>query len=510
MSDEPSVVPQDEHNAVLVANAHPADWQNPEPDSCYNMVVIGAGPAGLVAAAGAAGLGAKVALVERHLMGGDCLNFGCVPSKCLVRSSRAAADMRDAVRFGVGLSTGPEVDFPAVMERMRRLRAKISRNDSVERFNSLGVDIFLGEGRFVGRHAVEVGGKTLNFNKGVIASGARAYVPPINGLADVGCLTNETVFSLTEKPDGLAVLGAGPLGCELAQAFNRLGCKVTLIHNHEHILNREDDDAAEIVERALKSDGIRLLLNCDTVGVESKDGRKVIRFEQNGKESTIEVGEILIASGRAPNVEGMNLEAAGVEYDASQGVLVDERLRTSNADIYAAGDICLKYKFTHTADATARIVLQNALFMGRKRTSALTVPWCTYTDPEIAHVGMYKEEAEEKGVETDVYTRRMRDVDRAIADGEEDGFVKIITRKGTDVIVGATIVARHAGEMISEITLAIVGNVGLGTLSNVIHPYPTQAEAIKHLADEYSRTRLTPRVRKMFEKWQALGRRCRT
>jgi len=502
----PMVLPDDVYNEALVSNVHPLDWENPEPAPRYNLVVIGAGTAGLVTAAGAAGLGAKVALVERHLLGGDCLNVGCVPSKCVIRSSRVVADIRDADQFGIRVPQGMEADFPVVMERMRRLRARISAHDSAKRFKDMGVDVFLGEGRFSRPDTVEVAGKALRFRKAVIATGTRPVHPTIEGLADAGFLTNETVFSLTERPRRLAFIGGGPIGCELAQAFRRLGCEVTLFHNASHILNREDDDAAEILQQSFIREGIRLVLNCKTKKVQKRNGNKIIHIECGGKEEEIAVDEILAGAGRAPNVEGLNLEAAGVKYDKRQGVEVNEYLRTTNPRIYACGDICLKYKFTHTADATARIVIQNALFLGRKKLSALTIPWCTYTDPEIAHVGVYERDGREKGIAVDTFIRPLNDVDRAIADGEEEGFVKIHARKGTDQVLGATIVARHAGEMLSEITLAIVGNMGLGTLANVIHTYPTQAEAIKQVADAYNRTRLTPFIKGLFTRWLAWRR----
>jgi pyruvate/2-oxoglutarate dehydrogenase complex dihydrolipoamide dehydrogenase (E3) component len=506
MQPIPAVLPLDAYNEALVSNVRPVNWENPKPAPRYNLVVIGAGTAGLVTAAGAAGLGAKVALVERHLLGGDCLNVGCVPSKCIIRSSRVVADIRDANQFGIRVPQGMEVDFPAAMERMRRLRARISAHDSAKRFKDMGVDLFLGEGHFSGPDAVEVAGKTLRFKKAVIATGTRPVHPTIEGLAEAGFLTNETVFSLTEGPRRLAVIGGGPIGCELAQAFRRLGSEVILFHNASHILNREDRDAAEILQQFFIRDGIRLVLDCKTKRVEKKNGSKVIHIECGGKGEEIAVDEILAGAGRAPNVEGLNLEAAGVKYDKREGVEANEHLQTTNPGIYAAGDICLKYKFTHTADATARMVIQNALFLGRKKLSALTIPWCTYTDPEIAHVGMYERDAQEKGIAVDTFVRPLNDVDRAIADGEEEGFVKIHVRKGTDKILGATIVARHAGEMLSEITLAIVGNLGLGTLSNVIHTYPTQAEAIKQVADAYNRTRLTPFIKGLFTRWLAWRR----
>src|SRR6266516_3764624 len=463
------VTPADAHNGRLVSNLHPPDWQNPTPAPRYNLVVIGAGTAGLVTAAGAAGLGAKVALVEKHLLGGDCLNVGCVPSKAVIRSSRAAFDANAAGRFGVRLASPAQVDFPAVMERMRKLRADISPHDSAERFAKLGVDVFLGEAHFAGTDTVHVAGQTLRFKRAVIATGARAVQPPIPGLAEAGYLTNETVFSLTQCPARLAVIGGGPIGCELAQAFQRLGSQVSLLHKNAHLLDREDMEAAALVQKAFIREGITLRLNARITRVERNRAGKLIRYELQGKEETLAVDEILAGAGRAPNIEGLNLEAAGVQYDRRKGVLVNDCLQTSNPHIYGAGDVCLAWKFTHAADFSARIVIQNALFFGRKKASALTMPWCTYTDPEIAHVGLYERDARERGLEVDTYVREFKDVDRAVLDGERAGFVKLHVRKGRDEILGATIVARHAGEMISEISVAMATRLGLGGLASVIH-----------------------------------------
>ena len=498
------VPPMDAHNETLVSNVHPSDWVNPEPASRYNLVVIGAGTAGLITAAGAAGLGAKVAVIERFLLGGDCLNVGCVPSKCLIRSSRAAEDIRTASQFGVSVADEPRVDFAAVMERMRRLRAHISRHDSAQRFRDLGVDVFLGEGQFSGSDTIQVDGKTLNFKKAVIATGARPVHPPVEGLAEAGFLTNETVFSLTERPRRLAVVGGGPIGCELAQAFRRLGSQVTLIEMSAQFLAREDPEAARLLAETFRREGIDVRLSTRLEKVTSTDTEKQLHLESGGKKEILAVEEILVGIGRAPNVENLNLEAAGVKYN-KRGVLVNDYLQTTNSRIYGAGDVCMKWKFTHAADAAARIVIQNALFLGRKKLSSLTMPWCTYTDPELAHVGLYEKEALEKGFEVDHFVRPLSEVDRGLIDGEE-GFVKVLVKKGTDQILGATIVARHAGEMISEISLAIVGGIGLKTLSNVIHPYPTQTEAIRQTADAYNRTRLTPFVKKLFSTWLAWTR----
>lgn len=499
--------PEDAYNQALVANVHPRDWTNPEPAPSYNLVVLGGGTAGLITAAGAAGLGAKVALVEREHLGGDCLNVGCVPSKALLRAARAVADVRDAGQYGVEVPDGARVNFPAVMERMRRLRSEISPHDSAQRYrDELGVDVFLGEGRFVDSDSVEVDGQQLRFRRAVIATGARAMPLPIPGLAEAGYLTNETVFSLTELPKRLAIIGAGPIGCEMAQAFARFGSQVTLLEVMPQILIREDKDAAALIQAALIRDGVSLVLGCQITGVERDGQDTVLRVEKDGQQEEIRVDAVLLGVGRAPNVEGMNLEAVDVEFDTRQGVKVDDRLQTTNPRIYAAGDICSPYKFTHMADALARVVIQNTLFVGRAKASALTVPWCTYTDPEIAHVGLYEHEAEKQGIAIQTFYQEMGQVDRAVLEGDTEGFVKIHTKAGKDTILGATIVTRHAGEMISELTLAMVGGLGLGTLARTIHTYPTQAEAIKRAADAYNRTRLTPRVKSLFTKWLAWTR----
>lgn len=497
------VTPLDEYNKHLLDNVRPENYVNPEPAARYNLVVIGAGTAGLVTAAAAAGLGAKVALVERNLMGGDCLNVGCVPSKAVIRAAHAASDIKKAARFGI-TAKDVEIDFAKAMEWMREVRSSISHHDSVARFSNLGIDIFQGNASFKDSSTVVVGDKTLRFKKAVIASGARAVELPIPGLAEAGYLTNENVFNLTERPKRLAVIGAGPIGCELAQSFARLGCEVFLLHSQDHILEREDADAAEIVQKKFIEEGITLVLKAKTERVEKTSaGKKISYKDATGKDQTILVDEILVGAGRAPNVEGLNLEAVGVEYDKRLGVKVNDHLQTTNPRIFAAGDICMAWKFTHAADAAARIVIQNVLFSilpVKGKLSTLTMPWCTYTDPEIAHVGLYEHEAKERGIELDTYRINMSQVDRAITEGETDGFLKIHTKKGSDQILGATVVSRHAGEMISEVSLALVHKIGLGKIASVIHPYPTQAEAVKKAADSYNRTKLTAGKKKLLTK----------
>ena len=501
----PLIEPQDEYNQALVANVHPPDWKNPEPSGRYNLVVIGAGTAGLVTAAGAAGLGAKVALVERHLMGGDCLNVGCVPSKILLRSAHLAAEIRDAHEFGLRVPEGAHVDFGAVMERMRKLRSRISAVDSAQRFKDLGVDVFIGDAHFSGPDTVEVGGARLRFKKAVIASGGRPVAPPIPGLEEAGYYTNESIFSLTELPRRLLVVGGGPIGCELAQAFRRFGSEVSLLEQAPQFLTREDPDAARIVFEAFGRDGVDVRLGTALTRVE-KRGEQIHAVLQRGDQrETLAVDAILVAVGRAPNIEGLGLDAVGVQSERS-GIVVNDQLQTTNKAIYAAGDVCMQYKFTHAADFAARAVIQNTLFFGRKKLSSLTVPWCTYTDPEIAHVGLYPRQAQEQGIPIDTYTRELSEVDRAIAEGQDTGFVKIPTKKGKGELVGATIVAANAGDMISEISVAMAAKMGLGALSKVIHPYPTQAEAIRQAAQAYVRTTLTPTVASLFRRFLALRR----
>ena len=500
--------PYDDHNQSLEAHVHPADWTNPTPTQPYHLVVIGAGTAGLVTAAGAAGLGARVALIERELMGGDCLNVGCVPSKGVIRAARVAATVRDAEPFGVRVAEGAtSMDFAAAMERMRKLRARIAPNDSVQRFADLGIDVYLGQGRFESDSTVSVttaaGDVTqLSYRKAVIATGARASAPPIAGLDSVRYLTNENLFSLTELPRRFGVIGSGPIGSEMAQSFARFGSDVFLFERGDHILTREDPDAAAVVQQEFVRDGIHLMLNSEDMQLSTQaDGSILVSVRQNGEQIDTVVDELLVAVGRAPNTDGLNLEGVGVAFDRS-GVAVNDYLATSNPQIFAAGDICSPYKFTHAADFQARIVIQNALFalgpFGRRKASELVIPWATYTSPEIAHVGLYEADAAAAGIEIDTYTQPLEDVDRAILEGQDEGFVKIHTKKGTDQIVGATIVAENAGDMISEITLAMTNKVGLGRIASTIHPYPTQAEAIRKLGDQINRTRLTPLAQKVL------------
>ncbi len=493
----------DPYDSELDRHVAPSDWVNPNPAKRYHLVVIGGGPAGLVAAAGAAGLGAKVALIEKHRLGGDCLVYGCVPSKALLKSARVAATVRDAAEFGVEVPAGARVNFGTVLNRMRQLRASLAPNDSAERFRGLGVDVFFGEGRFTGRDTIDVAGQSLRFRRALIATGGRAEVPNISGLAEAGFVTNETVFSLTSLPRRLVVIGAGPIGCELAQAFARFGSQVTLIASGANILAKEDADAATVVGAALRRDGIELLTNARVLRVTRDGNEKQVWIERGDESCNRSADDLLVAVGRVPNVDDLGLPAAGVEFDAQSGVRVDDHFRTTNRAVFAAGDVCSRFQFTHAADAMARIVLQNALFPGRGKGSSLVIPRCTYTDPEIAAVGLTEAEARKRGVAVDVLVEEMSRNDRAVLDGETSGFAKVLLKRGTDQIVGATIVAANAGDMLNEITLAMTAKLGLGELAKTIHPYPTQSEVIKRLADQISRRRLTPFVKRLFARWFA-------
>ncbi len=505
--DKFALLPADSHNRHLIANVHPPDWRNPEPAPRYNLVVIGAGTAGLVAAAGAAGLGAKVALIENRMMGGDCLNFGCVPSKAILAAARAAAAARGVPALGVR-GAPAEIDFGVVMARMREARAGLSANDSAHRFRTLGVDVFLGAGRFVAPDAIAAGDAMLRFRRAVIATGSRPAAPPIPGLERVGYLTNETVFSLTALPRRLAIIGGGAIGCELAQAFRRFGAEVTMLESAPRILGRDDADAAASIERTLAGEGVRVLAGCVIESVSASAEGKLLSLRRARTEAAerIAADEILVAAGRAPNLDGLELGAAGIASDSAAGVTVNDFLRTTNRRVYAAGDVCTQFRFTHVADAMARIVIRNALFFGRARMSALTIPSCVYTDPELAHAGLSAQAAEARGTEVQTLHLPMSEMDRAVLDGRTGGFAKIHVARRGGRILGGTIVAPHAGEMISELTLAIARRDPLSSLAGVIHPYPTVAEAFRKLADQYNRSRLTPRASRILARWFAWRR----
>jgi pyruvate/2-oxoglutarate dehydrogenase complex dihydrolipoamide dehydrogenase (E3) component len=471
----------------------------------YNVVVIGAGTAGLVTAAGTAGLGGRVALIERNLMGGDCLNFGCVPSKALISSARLIQQIRESEKWGLDRQK-PQFVFEQVFERMRARRAKIAPNDSQERFESLGVDVFRGEGRFVSPHEIEVDGQKLRAKNFVIATGSRAVIPEIEGIDSVPYFTNETIFDrLKGKPESMIVLGGGPIGCELTQTLCRLGTQVTMIQRADQLLPREDRDVAEFLERRLINEGVRIVKNANARAVAITDAGKValeVLDRQSGPlaERTFFADVLLVAIGRRPNLQSLDLKSAGVEVNG-RGVRVTDYLQTSQRHIYAVGDVIGPFLFTHMADAQARVVVRNILMpfqFLRQKMDYSVVPWCTYTDPEIAHIGLGEKEAKQKNVTYDLFVVPLQDVDRAVVESEEIGFAKILTAKGSDKILGATIVAPHAGDLLHEFVLAMKAGIGLRMIASTIHVYPTLAELARKAGDQYNKTRLTPRAKKIF------------
>lgn len=458
----------------------PPEYRNPAPRSPYHLAVIGAGPAGLVAAMVAAKLGASVALIERQAMGGDCLNVGCVPSKTLLAGARS------------GLS------FTAAMERVHAVRARIAEHDSVERYAGAGIDVFLGEAQFVSAREIRVGDQVLRARKTLVVTGARPFLPQIPGLNDIKPLTNETVFDLVEQPRRLAVLGGGPVGCELAQSFARLGTEVDLIETQSRLLPRDDPDAAQLVANALARDGVRLHLGARVVSAASTRTGSVLELEDGNR---IEADNVLVAAGRQRNLESLGLERIGVRFDPRAGIEVDAHLRSSHPHIYAAGDVCSPYQFTHVADAHARIAIRNALFHGRSRVDRLVVPWCTYTQPEVAHVGATRADLDR------AMRRYLRlrvdfdDLDRGRTDDATEGYAEVLVASGSDRILGATIVGKDAGEHLAPLAVMMSSGLGLKRLASTIWPYPTRSEYLRRIADEYQRTRLTPWMARALRWW---------
>jgi pyruvate/2-oxoglutarate dehydrogenase complex dihydrolipoamide dehydrogenase (E3) component len=469
----------------------------------YNAVVIGAGTAGLVTAAGTAGLGGRVALIERHKMGGDCLNYGCVPSKALISSARVIDQIRNAEKWGLD-KQDPKFEFTKIFERMRERRAVIEPHDSRERYESLGVDVFNGDAKFISPQEVEVDGTRLKGKNFVVATGRRAGIPPIEGIEDVPYYTNETFFdTLNEKPDRLIVIGGGPIGCELGQTMHRFGIDVTIVEFMPQIFGKEDGNVAEFMHKRLEKEGLQLLISTGAKKAETINGEihlTVGPASGEGEDQIIKSDALLIAAGRIPNVEGLNLEAAGVKHDRG-GVTVNDYLQTSQKHIYACGDIAGPYQFTHTADAQARVVIRNIMMplqVLRQKVDQSVVPWSTYTSPEVAHVGLSKTDADRDGIAYDLYTQELSEVDRAIVESETEGFAEVLTEKGGDKILGVTIVAPHAGDLLHEFVLAIKHNIGLAAISATIHAYPTFAEMARKIGDKYNRTRLTPRAISLF------------
>jgi pyruvate/2-oxoglutarate dehydrogenase complex dihydrolipoamide dehydrogenase (E3) component len=493
-TDHPAVLSDRRDQDEFLRRVRPASWTNPTPRPLYDLVILGAGPAGLAAAEIAIRLDLTVALVERDRLGGNSLNTGSIASKAIVRSAKVLGTVRDAHEFGGRGPIEPAVDFAAVMERMRRVRTRIAEYCSIDRLRAQGVDVFFGDARFTGPKLVMAGDAVLRFNKALIATGARPRPSNIPGLDQIGYLTSGTIFDITALPKRLAIIGGGPLGCESAQAFRRLGSRVTIVQNDPKFLSHEGRDAAELVSMSMSRDGVETRLNTTVVGARMDQDVKILDTINNEVKDRIEVDEILLSIGRIPNVEDLGLEAAGIGCGPDARVTVDDYLCTTNSDVYAAGDICMTHQFANVAEATGRMAVENAFGRGahgrpRHQRSHLTIPWCTFCDPEIAHVGMQVWEARRRSIPATTFTVMMQDVDRAITDGEDGGFVKILVKDGTDEILGATIVASRASEMINEMSVVMSAGIGMADLADVLHTYPAQSEAIRSAAMAFVRAR---------------------
>ena len=471
--------------AELKANVHPAEWRNPTRADRYGLVVIGAGPAGLTAAMEAAASGVRVALVERDLIGGDGLNYGSVSSKALIRSARTYAEMRDARRYGAAVPACIDVDFHAAMERVLRLRARLSRATSPRMLREAGVDLFFGHAEFRAPDRLELDGDPLWFDKALIATGAEPDVPDIPGLKDVGYFTNETIFGIRHLPERLLVIGGGPLGCELAQVYSRFGSRVVIVQDMPLFLPHEERDAAQILSVAFARDGIEVRLNTNVTALRRVGGEIHADLRNDDYISAITADAVLVGTGRIPRIDQLGLDAAGIRHDLVRGVDVDDYLCTANPMVYAAGDACMEHRHVSVAATTARMAVVNALHGGRHKFSELVIPWCTYTDPEIAHVGLYVRDAMRRDITVSTVTVPLHEVDRAVLDSDDIGFIKLHVADGSDRILGATIVSRDAGELISQVTQAMVAGIGMRTLSQVIHPYPTQSSAIGAAANTW-------------------------
>jgi pyruvate/2-oxoglutarate dehydrogenase complex dihydrolipoamide dehydrogenase (E3) component len=471
----------------LQENLRPAQWRNPAPAERYGLVVVGAGAAGLCAAQAAAAAGVRVALVERDLLGGDCLNYGCEPSKALIRSASVYATMRAARHYGAVVPERIDVDFHAAMERVLQLRARLSRTTSPRMLHEAGIDLFFGHAMFRAPDRLELDGTPLRFDKALIATGAEPDLPDITGLGDVGYFTNETIFGIGALPARMLVIGGGPLGCELAQAFRRFGSSVIIVQDMPLFLPHEERDAAQILSVAFARDGIEVRLNTEVTALRRVGKEIHADLRSDDYVSQIATDAILVGTGRVPRIDDMGLDAAGVDHDPVRGIRVDDCLRTDNPAIYAAGDACMEHRYTHVAATTARMAVANALHGGCRKLSELVIPWCTYTDPEIAHVGLYVREAMARDIAVSTSTIPLHAVDRAVLDGDDVGFIKVHVADGSDRILGATIVSRSAGELIGQLTQAMTAGIGMRGLAEVIHPYPTQSSAIGAAARAWCR-----------------------
>ncbi|HEY1615550.1 MAG TPA: mercuric reductase [Rhizomicrobium sp.] len=472
---------------TFLRRVRPDDWKNPVPRSAYDLAIIGAGPAGLAAAESAARLGFSVALIERNRMGGNSLNAGSIPSKAIIRTAHVYGMLRDADEFGAPMPSEPAIDFSKMIARMRRIRTRISEYHSVRELTEFGVDVFFGAARFANADMLFVDDLPVHFKKALIATGARPRASTIPSLDQAGYRTSASIFQMDALPKRLAVIGGGPLGCELAQAFCRLGSHVIIVQNDPKFLPREERDAAEILSRSMARDGVEIRLNTTVVGARRESGARVLETVNNEVTGEIQADEILLSIGRVPNVEELSLEAANVAFDADRGIKVDDFLCSTNPNVYAAGDACLALKFTNAAQFSGRMAVQNALMQEQLRWSSLPIPWCTYSDPEIAHIGLHVWEARQQSIPIKSFTVMMHDVDRAITDGQDAGFVKIHIAEGTDKILGGTIVASRASELINELAVVMRAGIGMKALADVAHTYPAQSEGIMLAAQAYKR-----------------------
>ncbi len=474
----------------------------------YNIIVIGAGSAGLVSAYIGSVVKAKVALIEKHLMGGDCLNTGCVPSKALIRSAKILSYIKRSQDFGLK-SAQVDFEFPDIMERVHNVIKKVEPHDSIERYTKLGVDCFTGSAKILSPHEVEVNGKTLTTKNIIIATGARPAVPPIPGLDQVDYLTTDTIWNLSKLPKKLMVMGGGPIGCELAQCFARLGSEVTLVEMLPDILIREDEEASRMVRQKFLADGVDVRVNSKCKEVVVQDGKNYMLVEKEGGTDRVEFDQLLVAVGRAANAKGFGLEDIGVKLGPRGTVEVDQYLRTTtHKNIYACGDVAGPFQFTHTAAHQAWYCAVNALFSPFKKFKVdyRVIPWATFTDPEVARVGLNEKEAKEQGIPYDVATYGIDDLDRAIADSEDTGYVKVLTPPGKDKILGVTIVGYHAGDLITEYVLAMKHGLGLNQILGTIHIYPTMAEANKYAAGIWKKNHAPTGLLNFIQKFHAWRR----